>query len=243
MTAHATLAPASEPRVAPAPDYISREDWLAAGRAILDGQSSASWSFADWLVAGEDAFGGDTLRDVADRLGISPGKISDYRLAARTYPAFRRLNGLGFSHHLEAARLPETDRDDLLDAAAVEGWSVARTRAAAREISLEGKVKRQAAEIAELRRALAAAKSDPRDFAEQARLRLAASRRLIRDEAGRAAAIVEEVASGEALDGLHGNARRGLARDLRRQTDRLAADVNAVIDRLADAADRIEAAA
>ena len=224
----------------PAPNYASREDWLAAGRAILDVRSSASWSFGDWLVAGEDAFGGDTLRDVADRLGISPGKISDYRLAARTYPAFRRLNGLGFSHHLEAARLPETERDNLLVAAAQGGWSVARTRAAAREISLEGKVKRQAAEIVELRRALAATKSDPRDVAEQARLRLAASRRLIRDEAGRAAAIVEEVAAGEMLVGLHGNARRGLARGMRREVDRMAAEVNLVIDRVAAAADAIE---
>lgn len=243
MSARTMPALDSGPGPVPAPNYASREDWLATGRAILDGQSSASWSFADWLIAGEGAFGGDTLRDVADRLGISPGKISDYRLVARTYPVFRRLNGLGFSHHLEAARLPETERDNLLVAAAEGGWSVARTRAAAREISLEGKVKRQAAEIAELRRALAAVKSDPRDVAEQARLRLAASRRLIRDEAGRAAVIVEEVAADEMLVGLHGNARRGLARGMRREVDRMAAEVNLVIDRVAAAADAIEGAA
>ena len=82
----------------------------------------------------------------------------------------------------------------------------------------------------------------PRDVAEQARLRLAASRRLIRDEAGRAAAVVEEAAAGEALDGLHGNARRGLARGIRREVDRMAAEVNLVIDRVAAAADAIEGA-
>ena len=130
----------------------------------------------------------------------------------------------------------------MLADAAAGGWSVHTTRDAARDASLEGRIAAQGREIADLKNKLKAARTDPRDSAEQARRRLTASGRTIRDEAARAAALAEKLAGDDALDGLHGNARRALARDVRRFADRMARDVNLAIDRTAAAADRIEGA-
>ena len=95
-------------------------------------------------------------------------------------------------------------------------------------------------ENAELRRRLKAREVDPRDVAERLRDRLANGRRTVRGEGRRMAAHAEEVAQSDALDGLHGNARRGLARDLRRLANGLADDTDQVTARLAAAADMIE---
>ena len=77
---------------------------------------------------------------------------------------------------------------------------------------------------------------------KQARSRLDAERRVIRDSAGRFADVVEELADSGALEGLHGNARRGLARALRGSADAMADTVNKAIDRIEAAAARIEEA-
>ena len=216
-----------------------RDAWIEAGRAILARQSSASWDFADWL-AGEEFPAGTTDVAIAEALGVSRRKIGQYRDISITYPGGSRLPSLVFSHYLEVARLPAGDARRILDAAEAEGWTRAATRAAAREASLKGKLARQRREIAELKRALKAAQTDPRDAVKQARSRLNAERRVIRDACARMADTVEELASGGVLDGLHGNARRGVARDIHRAAEALVQNVNLTVDRVEAALGRIE---
>ena len=238
MTAPAGLHVAAAARSASA--YASHDDWLAGAGDFVQDRSAASWAFADWLAAGVAAFGREVLPAAAAATGASAGKISHYLAVATAYPELRRRKSLTFSHHLEVARLPEADADAILDAAATGGWSHRETRRAAREASVEGALAHVRASAAELQRKLEAALGDPRDTAAQARARLAAGGRLIREEAARTAGIVEELAQPGRLDALHGNARRGLAREARRYANRLATDVNATIDRIEAAAAEIE---
>ena len=100
------------------------------------------------------------------------------------------------------------------------------------------------------KRPIGAVSSVPRVFAPGAEWRYfkfyaapAMADRLLAEVLAPLAALHEEVAAGEMLVGLHGNARRGLARGMRREVDRMAAEVNLVIDRVAAAADAIEGAA
>ena len=167
-------------------------------------------------------------------------KIINYLRAATTYPLTRRRVSLTFSHHLETAFLPEEDGDRILDAAEAEGWSRGETRTAAREASLEGKLARQARKIRELERALKATRSDSADAAKQGRSRVSAEIAVIRDGAKRLAGVGEGLTDPDLLAGLHGNAIRSLARDLRAASDRLADVVQPAIDSLGESAKRIE---
>ena len=223
-----------------APDYATRADWLASGSRFVHTHSLASWCFADWLNAGRERFGADAMREAAQATGASPGKISHYLCVAKAYPPLRRRNGLSFSHHLEVARLPQAEADSLLDRAEIEGWPRADVREAAREAAEQGRVARLLRENAALKRELRNARTDPRDSADHARARFDGERRVIRDSLRRLEGAANALVANGALDGLHGNARRGLARDIRRLANRLADDLNSTIDGLAEAAILIE---
>ena len=209
-----------------------REAWIAAGRALTLNRSDASWEFADWLAAGHAAWGKTAMEEAAGATGISSGKIRNYRRVANTYPMSRRRLTLTFSHHLEAAFLPDTEREQLLDRAEDGNWSFRETRTAAREASLEVRNARLRRENAELKRALAATKVDARDAAAQADARLATTYRMIDAEMSRVADVVEEATRPEILDGLHGNARLGLAKRLEATGNRIVKSVDAANQRI-----------
>lgn len=236
--------PAATPIRAAAPesgtDYGTRADWLAAGRSLSGSASDQSWAFADWLAAGHAAWGAEAMREAAESTGAPSGKISNYLAVSKAYPPIRRRISLTFSHHLEVARLPDTEREQLLDRAEAGEWTRAEIRAAAREASLEVKNANLRRKVAELERALAAANADPRDAAKQAHSRLDAEYTVIRESARRAAGIPDELIADGILDGLHGNARRGFAKSLRRWAHKLATEVNGAIDRIDAAATRLE---
>ncbi len=214
------------------PAAAGYDDWMARGGEIVSQRDHQGWSLVDWLRDGDERYPGDGVKAAAERLGISPGKISDFRLLAKVYPEFRRRNSLTFSHHLEVVRLPEAARVNILDEAAAGNWTRNQVREAAHQVSIEARLARAEAERDEYKRRLRVAGADPRDAASQARSRLEAERRVVRDAARRAARIVEELATSEVTTALHGNARRGVVRDIRRTADALVADVNEAIERV-----------
>ena len=225
------------------PNYGSREEWLAAGARFVETRSAVSWAYADWLKAGLDAWGEAALREAEAASGNSPKKISNYVVTATAYPPSRRRDGLTFSHHLEVARLGRSLADGLLARAEAEGWTQRKTREVAREATLPCENERLRRELALTKRQLREARLNARDFVERARAQLAASRRLLRGEGRRTAALAEAMAETEALESLHGNARLGLARDILRAANNLAADTNAVTERMARAAGAIKGGA
>ena len=173
---------------------------------------------------------------LAEAFAVSDRKIGQYRAVSRAYPKRIRIRTLTFTHHRLAARLPEEERGRILDAAAVEGWSVSRLRSAVRDASLEGRVRRQAAEIRALRRKLKAAESDPRDLLARFRSRLKAELKVLKENGGRVAELAEELAAPEIVERMHGNARRGALRDIESASETIVTGMKRLFDRLDAAA-------
>ena len=214
-----------KPGSAEAPAPADREAWIAAGASHVRGRSQSSWDFADWLAEGVAAWGREATADAAKITGASPGKIYDYLKVATTYPDSKRLNTLGFSHHLAVMRLPEAEADELLGRAAEEGWSVAALREVVRE-SRESRIDRLQAENARLRARLAALKRGPKDArqrasraAQQLREDLRGDLRAYELAARRIAERLEAAAESATLADLHGNARRSLEEWMRKALD------------------------
>lgn len=236
----------SEPRdlrlasAASAPAWATREEWSAAGVRFAETQSTESWAFADWLKAGVDEWGEDAAREAAERSGISAKTVTNYLAVATAYPTVRRRTKLTFCHHLEVARLTPGAADALLDRAVAEAWPVHQTREAARDASVTGESERLRRDLAKTRRQLKAGRIDPADAARRARSFLDAERRLIRDSLRRLVDAARQFAASGTLDRMHGNARRGVARDMRRLTDDIARDMEGAIDDIGAAADAVE---
>ena len=222
------------------PQAIDPADWRELGSGLAREQRAADieWRIGDWAARADGTFA--TLADAAAIVGESAGNLRKYVATARAYPPIRRRTGLAFHMHHAAAALPEAERERLLDRALAERWTRADMREAAQEATTEGRLRRALRENARLKRELREARADARDVADHARDRLDGERRVIRDSLRRVVKIAGELAADGALDGLHGNARRGVGRDLRRLGDTLADHTDATIAGLGEAADIIE---
>ena len=221
-----------DPETGDAPPATDRAAWIAAGRALAAGRSETSWAFADWLVEGHRAFGKEAMQEAAETAGASLGKIRNYLSVATNYPLIRRRITLGFSHHLEVARLPEADADRLLDQAEADGWSVVTLREVVRE-ARESTLDRLRAENARLRTENAALKRgvDDRNWAmiEAQRLRedLKADCKAFVVASRRIAELLEAAANSPALAALHGNARLALVKWIRETLEAVGAQAAA----------------
>lgn len=231
------------------PETIDRDAWEEIGAGLARDQREheqttarvrhdIEWRLGDWAARADGDFA--TLADAAAIVGESAGNLRKYVATAKAYPPIRRRTRLPFYMHLEACALPEGARERLLDQAETERWTRADMREAAREASAIGQAARRGREIAALKRSLRAARADARDVAERARDRFDGERRNVRGSLRRIVALANELAAADALDGLHGNARRGMARDLRRLAGALADEIDAAIVHLRAAADAIE---
>ena len=217
--------------------WETREAWLEAGRQLGRRIERDRWALGDWACHGERAYG--DLAAAAVEIGVAAKTLSNLASVARKIETSRRREVLSWDHHAAVASLPADAGDALLDRAEAEGWS---RRVMREEAQAASELERLKAENARLRRDVATANRHARDETRRLRVRFESARRVVRDEVRRVAAMAEASADKEDLSELHGNARRGLARSLRDEADRLAADVNAALARLEKAASTIEGA-
>ncbi len=215
------VSPAKQAHEAPRPLFhegLGRDRWAEIGRDLSHWAENTQWEMGEWALFGEASFGERTLREVASGLKISAGKLSNCRLVAKNFPAFRRRNALSFSHHLEVARLPQAEGDEILARAEADGWTREQIRKEAREaraavlacLVRENEALR--AENARLKTTPAAAKDAARDLERRAK---AAARKVSAAFADLARVLGEAGASAE-ITGLHGNARAALDARLKR---------------------------
>ncbi len=115
------------------------ETWVEQGRIIADRLSHTHWDLGDWARMIPDGVVDETA---ADMVGVSIGQLRTCRWLARRFPPARRRPGLGYSHHMEVAALPEETADRLLELAAEERWSVAALRREARKAAVEADIER-----------------------------------------------------------------------------------------------------
>ena len=222
------------------PESIGSAEWREIGSGLAREQRAADieWRVGDWAARADGTFA--TLDEAAAIVGESPGNLGKYVATARAYPPIRRRIELAFHMHQAAAALPEATREGLLDQAAAERWTRAEMREAAAEATAQGRLRKALRENARLKRELRHARADARDTADHARARLDGERRVIRDSLRRIGTVARALDADGALDDLHGNARRGLARDLRKLGNALADDMDGAIAELDAMAEIIE---
>ena len=133
--------------------YATYEAWLEAGQQLATSESANRWALGDWARVRDPRWG--DLAAAADAIGVSRTTLYHRVTVARRFPPDRRRADLSYSHHAEVVALPAEVADRLLADAAVEGWTVARLRAAAHEASVEGENTRLRTRVRELEAVLA----------------------------------------------------------------------------------------
>jgi len=106
-------------------DDISLEDWGHALGVCQAMANATMWSLGDLLVYGhEHAQWGETYSQFLDMTGKSYSSLTKAAYLARQYPHDERIEGLSWSHHMEAASIKDKDeRHQLLTQAKDEGWT------------------------------------------------------------------------------------------------------------------------
>ena len=248
LVAGAAAAPAAHAGAAGPgglPHDAPYEDWVRVGEGIAARRSEIAWETADWLAFGDARYPGESVRAAAERLDISPGKISDYCLIANTWPVFRRRNTLPFWHHLEVVRLPEMERNALLAEAEAESWTRRELRERTAEVRHKAQLARKDARIAELERQLeSGVDDDGKEVAATAAIRglLNASLRSQRAERRKLRKHLDSFLS-QGLAHVHGNAQAGLAKLLARKGSALCRETDELMNELAKVALAIDGAA
>ena len=191
--------------------YATYEAWLEAGQQLATSESANRWALGDWARTRDPRWG--DLAAAADTIGVSRTTLYHRVTVAHRFPPDRRRADLSYSHHAEVVALPAEVADRLLAAAAGEGWTVARLRAAAHEASVEGENARLRTRVRDLEAALArpaTARAYRQDATRAERMCRDGWRQAERGLDEAMAAIAAQVAHpGRAA--AHGNARRALA--------------------------------
>ena len=128
-----------------------------------------------------------------------------------------------WDHHAAIASLPVDVGDNLLGRAEAEHWPRERMRDEARAASRLGQLEARVEQLSDENARLRESDGDNKevDATRRLRKRLKVSRRVVRDEARRAVAVVEEAAGAKR----HGNSKTGLAKAVLNGFRVLSADI------------------
>lgn len=104
------------------PDDLTYEQWFGIGSALQGVNRALMWWIGDWLNYGERRYG-ETYTQAIEQTGKSENVLQNAKWVAEKYQSSTRVEGLSWSHHREAAGLPEKERADVLKRARAEGWT------------------------------------------------------------------------------------------------------------------------
>lgn len=109
------------------PENLSINDYVEAGSKIHSLHKSTPWLLADLLKFGERRYN-DQFSQVVDDWGYRPETLRNALYVANKWPKERRRKELTFAHHQAVASVDPDIADEMLDAAAKGGYSVAELR-------------------------------------------------------------------------------------------------------------------
>jgi hypothetical protein len=112
------------------PDY---ETWEKLTTNLIYGSRKMLWLVGDAMQYGEAHFG-DKVYQVIDPTHYDVKTVKNAAWVCGVIPPSKRVNTLSFSHHETVAALLEKDREELLEQAAGEHWSVKELREKARQV-------------------------------------------------------------------------------------------------------------
>jgi hypothetical protein len=111
------------------PAEFDFEEWAWVGTRLGNLRNASAWWIADWIAHGFARYGA-VANEAAEKFGLDPGTLSNYRAVAEAFELPRRRGNLSFSHHRETAYLPAREQDHWLLRAENEGLSVMALREA-----------------------------------------------------------------------------------------------------------------
>lgn len=115
----------------------SFEEWSSFGEWLQSAERSLMWWIGDWMRFGEHKWGEKYAQAIA-ATGHAYQTLRDAAWVSGAYDLSCRHDKLSWTHHREAAALPERHR--ILDEAESAGWSVRETRAAVNRLKNEAKL-------------------------------------------------------------------------------------------------------
>jgi len=106
-------------------ENVSLEHWAAALRMTEAVANATMWALGDLLLhAHEHASWGEKYTQYLDLTGKSYSTLTKSTYLARKYPQDERVEGVSWSHHMEAASIKSKDeRQAILHQAREEGWT------------------------------------------------------------------------------------------------------------------------
>ena len=189
--------------------WATREEWLAHGRRLGERVERDRWALGDWACHGEQAYG--DLAEVAAKIRIGYGYLGNLKSVARKIEVSRRRETLSWDHHAAiAARFRLRSAINFSTAPKLRIGLEERMRDEARAASRLGQLEARVEQLSDENARLRESDGDNKeaDATRRLRKRLKASRRVVRDEARRAVAVIEEAAVAKK----HGNSKTGLAK-------------------------------
>lgn len=103
-------------------EHTSYEDWYRVGEHLQYAARGIMWWLGDWQRFGERRWGEKYAQAMAVT-GRSYQLLADAAWVAEQFPPSSRLEGMSWSHHQEAARLPPEFREPALKMAQDQDWS------------------------------------------------------------------------------------------------------------------------
>lgn len=103
------------------------EQWEEVGEKLSGMTKHMQWWWGDWLNFGERKYG-EKYTSAIEKFGLSLKTAQQYAWVAKEFQSSPR-GELSWSHHREVASIEDhQNRDELLNKAKSEKWSVARLR-------------------------------------------------------------------------------------------------------------------
>jgi N6-adenosine-specific RNA methylase IME4 len=109
------------------PEDLPYERWVSIMGTLYRMEKSVQWWIGDGLRFGERKYG-EMYSQVAEETGLSNGSLRDMKWVAERFELSERSDNLPWSHYRQVAALPPDKRDELLDEAVDNGWSVRELR-------------------------------------------------------------------------------------------------------------------
>lgn len=113
------------------PEQTTFEEWQDIGQWLHSAERSVMWWIGDWWAFGEHRYGArKALVESEDWQGPAFQTCADAASVSRRFETSERSEVLPWSHYRQVSSLPKEQRDEILNEAEREGWSVRETRAA-----------------------------------------------------------------------------------------------------------------
>lgn len=111
------------------PEATPFDEWSSIGRTLQQMERSVMWWIGDWLRFGERKYG-ETYSQAIEATGLKTDALRQAKWVAEQYPeTVTRVTDLSWTHHREAAALPQEERQAVLEYAASEKLSTRELRA------------------------------------------------------------------------------------------------------------------